>query len=351
MILKKKYNFACKTILHRKEYTKMPVDKKTSARHLLLDKLFRTSDGLSYVQIKKELADKGISVTVRTIQQDISSFENDYGATFEKGRRKGHSVLIRYRDITKSVLDRSRVTDWIIQMSEKIQKDNDLYPHYVLASSIIQHLVDGNSIEAFYDSVDFGSNKDLTNIELFGDILKAIINKQCISFFYKPYNRETRFVTVSPYKLKQFNQRWYLICKTIGYDRYFLDALDRIEGGISISDTKYEEFDNRRLGGIFDTIGTTSALDDNCMPEDVVLKVSKKRYPFIESKPIHSSQTCIETNEDSYTITLHVKINPELESTILYFGDDVEVLMPLPFRYRIQNIINNLATKYNLTTK
>ena len=329
----------------------MPVDKKVKERHQLLDELFRTPEGLKYTQIQESLSEHNIAVTVRTIQQDIAYFETHYNAKFKAGLRIGHSTLIRYCDITRSVLDKSGIAEKLLEVSKIIQSNNDLYPHYIFASSIIQHLLSGNSVDEFYNAVDFGSNINLTGIELFGDILKSIINKQCISFHYRPSCDEPLFVTVSPYRLKQYNQRWFLICKSIGSDLYSFDALDRIEGNILDSSAEFEEPDWNRLSGLQDTIGTYDALNEDVQPEDIILKVSKKRFPFIESKPFHWSQEQLESTTDSELIKLHIKVNRELTNTILYYGDDIEVLKPDHLRKNIGLISNNMAAKYAQSTK
>ncbi len=328
----------------------MPVDKNVKQRHQQLDELFRTPEGLSYAQIGKALDEKGLRVSIRTIQKDIISFETDYGAKFRKGLRRGHSTLVRYKDITKSALVRSDIADKLAGIAQNIQENNYIYPHFVLASSIIQHLSDGNSIDDFYDAVDFGSNDYLTGIELFGDILKAIVNRQCISFEYTPYGKEPMEITVSPYRLMQHNQRWFLICKTIGQSLYFIDALDRITSDISVSDARFEEADKTRLQGFDDTIGTYDAMDTDKTPEEVLLKVKKEFYPFIESKPFHKSQELFEEGDDYCIIRLYVKHNRELESTILYYGDDIEVLQPDALRRNISLKISSMAATYAKTT-
>ena len=79
--------------------------------------------------------------------------------------------------------------------------------------------------------------------------------------------------------------------------------------------------------------------------------MSKKRYPFIESKPIHRSQEHFDSEDDSEIIKIHVKINREFISTILYYGDDIEVIKPVHFRKVIGVISNNMAEKYTKTAK
>lgn len=78
--------------------------------------------------------------------------------------------------------------------------------------------------------------------------------------------------------------------------------------------------------------------------ENVVLKFSAHRFPYVKAKPIHGSQKVL--SETDRLIGLKLMPNRELESIILSFGDDVEVLEPLSLRKGISNKINNLCKKY-----
>ncbi len=65
----------------------------------------------------------------------------------------------------------------------------------------------------------------------------------------------------------------------------------------------------------------------NAPIEEVRLKVSPVMMPYIQSLPIHSSQSI-----SGDTITLHLIINPELENKIMSYGEHIEVLSPPSLR-------------------
>ena len=70
-----------------------------------------------------------------------------------------------------------------------------------------------------------------------------------------------------------------------------------------------------------------------------------KRIPYLLSKPIHESQVHHILNNINY-IHLYLIINPELQQTILSFGDDVTVVEPLELKILIQNTLNSMITNY-----
>ena len=92
-----------------------------------------------------------------------------------------------------------------------------------------------------------------------------------------------------------------------------------------------------------DVIGVTVPNDDS---EDIVLRISKPRFEYIRTKPLHLSQRIVEENDNFAVITINVKVNKELEALVLSFGSDMEVLSPEGFRARIAERIKVMNQKY-----
>ena len=92
-----------------------------------------------------------------------------------------------------------------------------------------------------------------------------------------------------------------------------------------------------------DVIGVTVPEKE---PEDVVLRISKPRFEYIRTKPLHLSQRIVEENDYFSVITINVKVNKELEALILSFGSDMEVLSPNGFRAGISEKIKTMNQKY-----
>ena len=73
-------------------------------------------------------------------------------------------------------------------------------------------------------------------------------------------------------------------------------------------------------------IGVTK-LDSSTL-ENVKIRVSNNRWPYIETKPLHGSQRVILKNEEGVIIQIQVYLNKELEQLIMSFGSDLEVIEP-----------------------
>ena len=78
--------------------------------------------------------------------------------------------------------------------------------------------------------------------------------------------------------------------------------------------------------------------------QDIKLRFSQKRLQYVLTKPIHKSQKC--SDPDNGIISLQLIPNRELESLILSFGPDVEVLEPLSLRNQIQEKVKESFSHY-----
>ena len=143
--------------------------------------------------------------------------------------------------------------------------------------------------------------------------------------------------------LKQFNDRWYLIAQAVGYYTYAHYALDRIDSFEEVA-IPYKEAEVDFSEYFDDVIGVT--VPEGTPSEDIVIKVSKARYNYIKTKPLHLSQRTIEEADDYVIVSINVKVNNELESLILSFGDDMEVISPASFRDRIAEKIQSTNQRY-----
>lgn len=80
-------------------------------------------------------------------------------------------------------------------------------------------------------------------------------------------------------------------------------------------------------------------------PSVITLRSSENRYPYIESKPIHSSQQLVDAAERIFTI--RVIPNRELDALLLSFGNDLEVISPSWYRDRIKQKIADANSLYS----
>lgn len=192
--------------------------------------------------------------------------------------------------------------------------------------------------------IGYEKNPFLTGIENLSVLYNYIVNKQVLKISYQHFTQGEMVHIMHPYYLKQYNNRWFLFGITEQNREVLTNlALDRI-ANIELADTPYIPNTSFDFEEYFDDVVGVS-VPRSGEPEKVVLKISEKQYPYIKTKPLHPSQ--VELDKDNRIIQLDVFLNWELESLILSYGDDIEVIEPISLRERIQKRINNLLEIYN----
>ena len=183
----------------------------------------------------------------------------------------------------------------------------------------------------------------LKGLEHLSGLIDATINHQTIELSYKSYGKDKRQITVYPYYIKQYNGRWFLFGMNGIKNRIESYALDRIEE-YSLSDKPFIKNESVDFSTYFDdVIGVSVPYDDNIVTEEIVLRFSPKRFPYVVSKPIHHTQKIL---NEPYTISIKVRPNRELSQQIFSFIPDIEVVAPERFRNEIRDKIQENLKKY-----
>lgn len=332
----------------------MPVDKQVLLRYQVLNDCFRNPyreydiddlvDACSEAMRRK--LDMTAGVSKRTVQNDIANLQlPPYSIRLDGTFYRGKKRLYRYTDTNYS-LPMYRMNDGErnkIQDAIYVLKDFEGEPLYDWARTVLMQVEGGLLNETTKSVVSFQTNPDLKGLNLFNELLQAILSKRVLKITYAPFGKDSYQERIYPYHLKQYNDRWYLIAQAVGYDTFAHYALDRIESFEEIQ-MKYKEANVDFEEYFDDVIGVTVPEGE---PEDIIIKVAKKRYNYIKTKPLHMSQRVVEEGDDYAVVSINVKVNNELEAQLLSFGSDVEVLKPASFRTRISEKIQLMNHKYN----
>lgn len=185
--------------------------------------------------------------------------------------------------------------------------------------------------------------------QFIGAIYDAVRKRQTLVIEYQSFKaRQPQELVVYPYLLKEYRNRWFLICEksTNRSPQINIFALDRI---LSVRLDKGHpfrkcvDFDPEHF--FDDTIGVTKSISDKA--RRVVIKIDRQQAPYVESKPFHKSQKVEERFRDgSIQLSLKVVINNELERLILGYGGHAEVIAPPEFRARIAESVRIASARY-----
>ncbi|UIR55551.1 WYL domain-containing protein [Sphingobacterium sp. SRCM116780] len=293
-------------------------------------------------------------ISRRTIQGDIQLMRSNklgYNAPIIVTDRKFYS----YAD-SKYSISNSPITS--LDM-EKMKEAVDLLKHlngfsYFDEMSDMIVRLENNLIKsegAQKPVVQMESNKLLKGLNWITIIHHAIREEIPLLITYKSFKSLGGTQAVYyPYLLKEYRNRWFLICKPKKGTLLLTLALDRIEDIDEMAKAgfiPYEGIDFERY--FADTIGVTKTQKDR--GQKVILKIDAYNAPYVETKPIHSSQQIIDKDDNGcILIRLDVVLNFELEREILGFGENMEVIAPRHLRERIKRRIEKNLKQYSKET-
>lgn len=175
-------------------------------------------------------------------------------------------------------------------------------------------------------------------------LYEHIKEREAITIEYKPFDKEPIHITVSPYLLKEYNNRWFLIAYNHEFKGISNYGLDRIVG-IKKSLQPYFKLDS------FDQDQFLKEIVGVSIPEDgkktkVVFRAYGRQRLYIETKPIYESQETVKMTDEYGEFSLSLIPNFELESKLLAYGERIEVIKPKAFREQIKKRVLAAAKNY-----
>ena len=175
-------------------------------------------------------------------------------------------------------------------------------------------------------------------------IYDAMLDQKCIQVLYQKFGKPKKSHLLSPYLLKQYKKRWYLIAYAHTEKEVRTYSLDRV---ISVKESfaafiHDPEFDPN---GYFKyMIGIT--LESGAKPERIVLKATKNQAEYLKTRPIHFSQIVCQENNEGCIFSLEVIINYDLISELFSYQDQIVILEPESLRNKMKNIMENTRSLY-----
>lgn len=334
----------------------MPKNKNALIRYRVLDKCFRNRSRRYYIDdlidaCNEELQGyNGSSVSKRQVQDDITFMESLAGYEIDLERcRDGHRVYYRYKDPDFSIMNLPMSQDEAEQLSETIQMLSRFkgLPQFTWMDEVFVRLKDSFQLEgSISGSVSFAQNPDLKGIEHFAPLFDAIIRKQVLAINYSGFGKPSVKRIVHPYQLRQYNNRWFLI----GMEERLLPRIplavlpiDRIEGFEPLQDLIYQDYSGIDFDEYFyDVVGVS--INPESAPVKVVAKVVSPATDYILTKPIHPSQCILEHGDDYLVLQWTVIVNYELQTQLLSYADQCEILEPIFLRESLRSRAEKIVT-------
>ncbi|MDI9551664.1 MAG: WYL domain-containing protein [Bacteroidales bacterium] len=351
----------------------MPANKNAVIRYKHLDELLSDRHHLYsraelMAKVNAKLASDGYStVTKRTIEYDLLALTEIFGVEYDDNRVENY---IRYEDpafsiFTKELTEDERVLlksvldtvgqfkglpnfEWLEQLKEKLEHGERTAFERGAGEMPVQRKI-----------IEFSNNPHyVIDSNIFATLFSAIAHKQALRLTYQKFDAETpKTFLVSPYRLKEFNNRWFLVCLAADRHRLYFLPLERIRAyEVAVSEPFKEcPVDLDDYSG--EVIGVTN--HEGKPLEEIIFAVCPAVYPYIATKPLHGSQICPPEDEQEHLhaeyadvpadwtfLCLKVKVNPELITLLFSFADGLVVVRPESVRNRILEKMQGMQKRY-----
>lgn len=329
----------------------MPVNKNALLRYRVIDGCLANNmhpfPTVSHI-LEKIQDQTGMEISESMFNKDIAVLKREFGAPIKFDRQRGgyfyseENYSFNEFPLTNEEVEALDFSTALLQQL----KGTRMFRHF---ENAINKLIEGYRISKILGKdeasilqtelpVDNSHNRWLE------PIIGSILQKKTMALQYQPFGKDGREHILSPYLLKEYRNRWYVIGYSEQAENILVFALDRIkEIGEAASTFRSDE---SFIGAKFFeySLGITQVHDQE--PEDIELAFQPLQAEYIRSQPLHQSQHIISENDKEVLIQLKLFITQELVMAILSYGAAVRVLKPESLKNRIKEEVKALGKIY-----
>ena len=288
----------------------------------LTDIIYRTGR-ITYQEINK-----------RWINTDLSLGEPMNRATFK-----------RYKDAIEELFNLNIVCDrktneYYIE-NEEILKNNTLQYWMLDSLSVSNMLMDSISLKDRILLENIPSGKEYLHL-----IIDAMKQEHKLEMEYRKFGRTVgHHVTVEPYAVKVFKQRWYLLAHDGKKEMPAVYALDRIVSLEESAETFQYPKDCSAEFFFKDCYGVFYGTNDKA--QRIVLRAYPPYINYLRTLSLHASQKELASTEEYADFEYYLRPTFDFKQELLAQGDEVEVLEPAELRQEMENTIKRMLKRYS----
>ena len=209
------------------------------------------------------------------------------------------------------------------------------------ADLLIDNLKEGKNA---LDYISFESEGNFKGIGNLKTLLFATKNHRKISFEHENYETgiSNKYI-LSPYLIKEYQSRWYIVGLLSGMDELRTFGVDRINDLQLLTQTfKYNAKVNAKK--MFeDVVGLTYSLNKK---EEVLISFTPLQAKYLKALPFHKSQEIVSENKKEVIIKLEIIPNFELKQKLVSLGNRAKVIKPKWFADDIKNELKKALERY-----
>jgi len=340
----------------------MPHIKNALIRYRIIDKAlgnsynpYPTKLDLRYACEMELYGDtNGKHISDSTIEKDLYAMRQELDAPIKYSKIfKGYYYEDPNFTINEKPLSEDDIASIQFALSTLSQfKETEMFQQFGFAlNKIIDRVnVDSDSRSSDTDMdqlIQFEKATAVQGNEFLKPLLSAIKNQHIAYFTYESFVTQVRKQRkVTPLLLKEYNNRWYLICFDSVKEKVITYALDRISDLEIIKQQGDKPADFKPDLFFKHSIGITASAE--ARPDKIEFIASNIAAKYINSQPFHESQKIVEENNEQTKFELFALVSEELIRELLSYGGDVQVLQPESLKGELIKRIQKMNQNYKL---
>ena len=287
----------------------------------LIDIIYR-SKGISLQELNERWEKTDIServpMTRSTFNRYKDAIEEMFGICIECQRKGGYLYYIE-----ENALKNNKLKDWMLDslsISNMLMESSSLKDRIML-----EHIPAGK--------------------EYLQPIISAMKQNHKLSITYRKFSQANSYtITVEPYAIKVFKQRWYLLANDDKHHRPTIYALDRM---VSLTETEEtfaypSDFDTELF--FRDCFGVICGTEEK--PQHIVIRAYQPCANYLRTLPIHHSQKELKSTPDYTELEFYLRPTFDFRQELLSQGHEVEVLKPDNFRQEMKDMMEKMLKRY-----
>ena len=292
-------------------------------RYIWLVETVYSSGRITFEEIankwKRSSLNNGTSLVLRTFHNHRAAIEELFGIRILCNRTNGNHYYIDNEDALKT----GGMESWLLNtfsVSNAIQETRNLSDRVIL------------------EDIPSG-NRFLTS---FVEMMKE--NSKC-TIEYQNFNScQSRMLTISPYCLKLFRRRWYVLALENDSEELRIYSLDRMKSVTPSMDTFDYPLNFSPQAYFYHSFGIMHYVA--AKPEYVGIKVQGVKRNYIRMLPLHHSQKELVLESEYSIFQYYISPTYDFCQELLSHGKEIEVLSPSWFRHQIAETISVMNDFY-----
>lgn len=292
-------------------------------------------------------SDSGAHICASTIEKDLFTMKMEHDAPIRYSKKNGGYF---YEDPDFSINDVPLSEDELSSIRFAVStlqqfREVPFFQQFGMAiDKIVDRVAVGEQNQEMSKYIQFEAAVSTGGNEYLPMLLEGIQAQKRVWFMYTSFQQQqSKPRKVSPLFLKEYRNRWYLICFDLQKQDISTFALDRMTELQLLDEAAQIPSDFNATDYFRDAIGITAFKGEALR---IVLKADAIAARYIETQAFHHSQKLLEKQATYSIFELRILVTEEFIRSLLGYAGEVEVIEPASLRLTLQERAQALLKLY-----